>query len=174
MKLFSQIKALLLLDKLRLWHMVVGFAITTVLSVAISHFSGQAALVQSQRIAEVSKFSASSQEFDNLSRQYMYAVINQNDDRPRLRDAIIGNMQRQYSDLETAKIYLGPNGNLVAERYQRNLLDLTNKLHANEDAATIEPFFEELNVALQVRDVLQHSLRKSAGLPTEKEPSSAA
>lgn len=174
MKPLSRLKALLLLDQLRLWHMVVGFVLTTAVSVAISHFSGQAAMVQSQRIAEVSKFTASSQEFDNLTRQYMYSVINQNDDRPRLRDAVIGNMQRQYSDLETAKVYLGPNGRLVAERYQRSLLDLTSKLHADEDAATIEPFFEELNIALQVRDVLQDSLRRRAGLPTDREGSSAA
>lgn len=152
-----------------LYHIVIGFLCATVVSVVLSQLLSQCTLVETQKIEEVNTFVSSSHQFDNATRDYMVAVINQRSDQDKHKDTLIGNIQKQYGDLQVAKLYLGRNGASAADQYRASLLKLTNDLREERTVPQTQGFLEELNRTLQLRKVVETSLRKSVGLPTEPE-----
>jgi hypothetical protein len=155
--------------ELNIGHLVIGFLLSTLLSVVIGQFLNHYTLIENQKLDEVNKFVASSEQFDDAMRDYVHTIIVKSDDQEKSKEALIGDIERQYGDLQVAKLYLHHNGQVAADDYSRSLVKLTSDLRNVNSAADTGELMNELNRTLQLRKLVEISLRKSAGLPTESE-----
>lgn len=161
--------------QLKLWHMVVGFAATSALSLWAADWNEQRQTTNTQRINEVVEFQKVSQEFEELTRAYMTRVAEQPEKvDPAAREALLANIQRQYIAIRRAKPFIPSERRVVTKEYESELVALSGELQrADGDILTTTPVWQRLNTTVQKRDAVVTELRRAANLPIEETAASA-
>jgi hypothetical protein len=155
--------------ELKLWHIMVGFAVSTIVSIAINQHLNDRQVIAQQRVAEVNAFLDSTREFEQLTRTYVVKVTKTNKADEAAREALAANVQKQYALLEMAQGYLSPADQKEADTYRGDLVRLVRALNESSDIPTTRPFFVEFNSTMVQRKKVVAALRKAADLPAEKE-----
>lgn len=160
--------------QLKLWHMVVGFAVTSALSLWAGDWNEQRQTINTQRINEVVEFQKVSQEFEELTREYMTRVAERPEQvDPAAREALLANIQRQFIAIRRAKPFIPSDRRVVTKEYESELIALSGELQrADGDILTTAPVWQRLNTTVQKRDAVVTELRRAANLPIE-EPAAA-
>ena len=164
----KRILQLLNSSELKLWHMIVGFAVTSALSIYGADWIDHRQMVNAQRVSEVTEFQKVSQDFEELTRVYMTKVADTNKVDPAAREALLANIQRQFIALRRARPFIAPEKREVTTEYEHELVALSGDLqNADSDIFSTRPVWQRLNTAIQRRDAVVTELRRAAKLPIE-------
>lgn len=137
------------------------------LSLAVQYLSSSWQDQRATRIAEVTKFVESAQQFDGLVTSFMGPFVKGSDTNPE-RQALRENIQTQYSLLETARTNLEPAQSNRAKEYEDSLVKVATELDRNKAAPDAHDLVQAISTTRGKNVCVVFDLRKKAGLPVIK------
>lgn len=154
--------------------MVVGFVLSTALTLIVQeHLNARRAQAEI-RNDEVAAFLVAANRFDTLAQLYVGVSLEEDERLKQVREDLLANMQEQNALLDQAENYLNPTTVGTAEVYRSELVDLANAIHTTADVPGMRVFWEEMSDVLVARSTLIETLRQASGRKTLQAPTNTA
>lgn len=151
--------------ELRLWHMIVGFAIATVISLGYTEWSNKARHKEDQRSQEIVAFVNSANKFDTLSQIYVGSLLDKNKVNEGARQELLANMQEQNALLDAASSHLPREKRALASSYADRLGTLSDEVREISSATQMSAFWSEMSDTLVARQALVAEFRREVDQP---------